>query len=257
MNVFLLVFLLFIFIVLIIVIITLVILFEDNIVHQIEVINNCPLVLQTLLNNENNQSLSISLNQGQSTIFEATPGFVGNLTAASNGTSTCNFENCPYTTVEISFANIFGNTLPYMKLGEKKIVKQEKNFSQNNIKDEYIVSLSNGYNIPISVNSNTGSTNGFSNILTDCPLPLQVFSGNQQIACASACLANLTDTDGTNGNFCCATENCYENWDPFSYYSLFADLCPECQITQYKKRIESAPLTSQGTPSKITITLCP
>jgi hypothetical protein len=249
-------FLILIFIFLIFTIIVLAILLQDNVVHEIEVVNLCTVPLTTLLINDSKNSLSTTINSGQKVIYEVTPGFVGSLTAATDATTTCNFSTCPYTTAELSFANIFGKSDPYMQLNGKRIVSSPSKIDTN-IQDQYIVSLAYGYNIPMNIAVNDIVTTGFSNTLTNCPLPLQVTANGQQIACASACSANLTGTPGTTGDFCCATEDCFENWQPSSYYSLFADLCPSCQITQFPKRNETSPLTASGTLSKMTITLCP
>ncbi|CAI9752676.1 unnamed protein product [Fraxinus pennsylvanica] len=91
----------------------------------------------------------------------------------------------------------------------------------------YDVSLVDGYNLPVSIDTKTGSRKchigGCSKSLKSmCPVELQVVNGEGEVmACKSACLAYNLDS------FCCRNEyGSPEKCKPILYSKLLKDACP-------------------------------
>ncbi|XP_022872855.1 thaumatin-like protein [Olea europaea var. sylvestris] len=91
----------------------------------------------------------------------------------------------------------------------------------------YDVSLVDGYNLPVSVDTKTLSRKChiggcWKNLKSMCPVELQVVNGQREVvACKSACLAYDLDS------FCCRNEyGSPEKCKPSLYSKLFKDACP-------------------------------
>ncbi|KAJ8645082.1 hypothetical protein MRB53_006830 [Persea americana] len=118
----------------------------------------------------------------------------------------------------------------------------------------YDVSLVDGYNLPVSVNTWPGapgcSIGGCTkNINSACPLELRVLDrSGAVVACKSACLAFNLDV------FCC--RNAYGTPDkckPTLYSKMFKDKCP----SYYSYAYDSPPPLVSCSSKEFVITFCP
>lgn len=253
-----------------------IILFEDVLVHNIRVVNNCTDPMNVLLVSQG-KSLPTTIPVNGTYQYAITPGFSGYLTATVGpNTILCNDVVCPNTQVVLNMADDSS--------GQVQMVNQNGSFIKLELpdpvypQDTYGVSVQQGYNIPMTIaaTSNfTGSATGFNctgpvwaNTIpqTTCPTELQILdSGGNYLSCASACDAGLEGQDDTT-DYCCTRFNCNTTsttnptcetlWAEQSYFTTFDDACPNCLITNCDQPNYTCSSTGNEL-STYTITLCP
>ncbi|KGN59009.1 thaumatin-like protein 1b [Cucumis sativus] len=119
--------------------------------------------------------------------------------------------------------------------------------------DFYDVSLVDGFNLPVTITIQGGkgpcrSSNCRADVNKVCPAELQVKSGNEVIACKSACLAF------NKPEYCCTGEfNDPKKCKPTNYSMIFERQCPEAYSYAYDDK--NSTFTCNNRPNYL-ITFC-
>lgn len=137
--------------------------------------------------------------------------------------------------------------------GVPPVTLAEFTIAPNGGQDFYDVSLVDGFNIPVSITTQGGtgpcrSSNCRANVNRVCPAELQVKSGNEVIACKSACLAF------NQPRYCCTGEfNDPNKCKPTKYSMIFENQCPEAYSYAYDDK--NSTFTCNNRPNYL-ITFC-
>lgn len=217
--------------------------------HEITVVNNslAPMnILFGITNSSNTEFLPVlTLAAGQNHTYRATPGTEVIVQGFRTGDIIVTSGLNPFTTVSLILASL-GFTGKQQITDGTVIITGSSNITSYSL-DFYGVSVQGGYNVPISIYASNyfsqDPVNPFScrgpnwtHTITAtgpnaCPTELQSPSSNYQV-CLNPCTEfGTTGFCCTAPNSCSMTSGCQQGWDPFTYYTVFADACPNCQIT--------------------------
>ncbi|KZV90649.1 Osmotin, thaumatin-like protein [Exidia glandulosa HHB12029] len=130
--------------------------------------------------------------------------------------------------------------------------------------DFYDVSLVDGYNLPMSVSTNTGCpvAGCFVDLGPQCPDQLKgpFDATGFPVGCKTACLANLDGTPDNSAN-CCSGSHSTPATCPNSgvqFYSYFKNACPNAYAYAFDESSGTALWTCQSTfQAQYTVTFCP
>lgn len=214
--------------------------------HDIKVINNCAFPVQLLFGTPSQLvNARVLLPPQESTNLQASPG--SNVSIA--GLQNEDFDPNRITKVNLSLSGD-GFTGINRTITDGSIIITDTGFFNDTTEDIYSVSIRDGYNIPITISSNscTGpSWNYFINQTGEnmCPVQLQYISptGNHYQGCLPPCTALCPDKNGGFSlecpKYCCngtvdscnQSTPCQDTWAPQDYYTIFGGACPQCNIT--------------------------
>ncbi|CAM8904404.1 unnamed protein product [Rhodiola kirilowii] len=192
-------------------------------------------------------STGFLLSPSSSRTFQAPASFSGrfwartdcNFDPTSSSPTACSTGDCGSGQVE---CNDIGATPP--------VTLAEFTLSNSNGLDFYDVSLVDGYNVPMEIESSggngaCGSTGCIADLNSLCPEELRAESGG---ACKSACLAF------GSAEYCCSGAfSTPETCRPSAYSEMFKTACP----TSYSYAYDDASSTFTCSGADYTITFCP
>lgn len=227
--------------------------FNPPAMHEIVVTNNCNQNINVLFGSiPDTSSTGVSffpvkiLTPGKSHNYYATPGTTIIVQGYRDDDTFLTEEINPFTTVEMALAGEGFSGKHQVSDGNMIITNIQTNTFPIDI---YEVSVQGGYNVPISIistgnndkdphdnfsclgpmwNNTIGSTGSNS-----CPLSLQSpGTGTNYQVCLNPCTAIGGE------NFCCTVQGacgtsggCEQLWQPYEYYNIFSNACPNCTIT--------------------------
>lgn len=254
--------------------------------HEIAVVNNCSQPINVLVGTETSptslQALPIKrLNPEQVAYYYATPavhfvvqGYYDNTLAPGA------IYPYPLTKGLLWFGSNGFNGTTQITDGSTIMnvpVETFANGTSNSAEDFYDISMQDGFNIQIGIEStyfnNKDPSNMFSCVgpswyynigntgitATVCPDELQYpATGTKYQACMSPCFSGLTGSP----QFCCSATGscelsggCQNSWPDNDYYQLFYGACPNCMITNCDMPLYQC--SSSGGLTQYVITFCP
>ena len=183
---------------------------------------------------------------GASIQFQAPRGWSGRFWARTG----CNFDSAgsgTCVTGDCGKLNCVGGGAPPVSLAEFTIG------ATNADKDFYDVSLVDGYNVGMSIQTSGGNgdcqrAGCVADLNANCPAELQMVDSGSVVACKSACAAFNTS------QYCCTGEHATpQTCSPTQYSEIFKKACP----TAYSYAYDDPTSTFTCTGAGYLITFCP
>jgi hypothetical protein len=219
---------------------------------------NPPFVRQINVTNEGEQPVNVlvgaakgtgvaflpsrRLTKGQTHRYQATPGTNVFVQGYSDGTIITTDLN-PFTTAHLVLSGVNISNAAEITDGTTTITDLVQSVQQLSY-DLYGISLLNGYNLPLNIQTNSivgsflcGGPRWEHTINANepnmCPLALQSPNHENYVSCLPPC--NVFGTP----DYCCEEplacnliRGCQSEWPDQSFYNVFADACPSCIITK-------------------------
>nr|XP_016471597.1 PREDICTED: pathogenesis-related protein 5-like [Nicotiana tabacum] len=213
--------------------------------------NNCPYTVWPGTLSAKGAAISgdggFSLSHGASASLPAPSGWSGRFWARTG----CTFDNSgngKCITGDCGALKCTGAGVPPVSLAEFTIAKS------NNEKDFYDLSLVDGYNVGVGIQTSGGSgdcqyASCIADVNGNCPKELQVLDNSGKVvACKSAC------AQFNKPEYCCTGDHATpQTCQPTHYSQLFKNACP----TAYSYAYDHASSTFTCSGSDYLITFCP
>ena len=221
--------------------------FNPPAMHEIIVNNNCSHNINVLFGAvTTNQSIEffpvIKLSPKQTHLYKATPGTSIIVQGYKDNDMILINNVNPFTTAELTLAG--QGFVGKHQVTNGNIIITDLHITANST-DKYGISLQGGYNIPISISVHHNSNNpscpsagSWNHLITatgpnSCPEELQSpgTGANYQVCLNPCTMIGGTAYCCTQSGACSTTGGCEQLWPELDYYTVFANACPTCLIT--------------------------
>jgi len=153
---------------------------------------------------------------------------------------------------------------PHSGTGVPPATVAEWTLQGSGFQDWYDVSVVDGFNLPMRIESNKGCHDASCpvNLIPNCPAPLKgpFKDPKTPVGCKSACSANLDHKPADSANCCSGSHNTPAKCPSsgVAYYKYFKNSCPNSYVYAYDESSHTALWTCDSKKkSDYTLTFCP